>query len=165
MAIRKIVYDYEDMIRKKSREVTEFNQKLWDLLDDMAETMYNADGVGLAAVQIGILRRIAVVDTGEKLYELINPVIIEKSGEQTGTEGCLSSPDEYGIVTRPMNVTVKALDRNGKEYTVSGQELLARAFCHEIDHLDGILFKDLASEMVDLEETHQKKAVRVRKRG
>ncbi|MEG0895680.1 MAG: peptide deformylase, partial [Oscillospiraceae bacterium] len=87
MAIRKIVYDYEDIIRKKSREVTEFNQKLWDLLDDMAETMYNADGVGLAAVQIGILRRIAVVDTGENLYELINPIIIEKNGEQTGSEG------------------------------------------------------------------------------
>lgn len=158
MAIRKIVLDTEDVLRKKSREVTEFNDKLRQLLDDMADTMYAADGVGLAAVQVGILKRVAVINTGEQLYELINPIIVDQSGEQTGSEGCLSSPDEYGEVTRPMSVKVEAFDRYGSKYTVMGEELLARALCHEIDHMDGILFKDLAGETVTIDEhTKQRK--------
>ena len=152
MATRKILFETDETLRKKSREVTEFNQKLWDLLDDMKETMYAADGVGLAAVQVGILKRVVTIDVGDKLYELINPEIIESDGEQTGLEGCLSSPNEYGNVTRPMHVKVKAFDRYGKEFTAEGTELLARAFCHEIDHLNGILFKDLATEMFEVEK-------------
>lgn len=160
MAIRNIVLEGDEILRKKSREVTEFNEKLWQLLDDMAETMYSADGVGLAAVQVGVLRRVVVIDVGDKLYELINPEIVESSGSQTGLEGCLSSPDEYGEVERPMNVKVSALDRYGKQYFVEGTELLARALCHEIDHLNGILFKDLATEMVEVEEVKQRKRKR-----
>lgn len=152
MAIRKIVLDTDEILRKKSRDVTDFNEKLWQLLDDMSETMYSADGVGLAAVQVGVLRRIAVVDTGDHLYEMINPVVLSQDGEQTGTEGCLSSPDEYGEVTRPMNVVVKALDRNGRAYEIKGEVLLARALCHEIDHLNGILFKDLVNDVITIEE-------------
>lgn len=159
MAKRNIVLDTEDLLRKKSREVTEYNEKLWQLLDDMAETMYQEDGVGLAAVQVGILRRAVVIDTGDKKYELINPVILEKSGEQTGAEGCLSSPNQYGTVTRPMHVVAKAFDRNGKEYELEGEGLLARAICHETDHLNGVLFKDLATEVFEIEEEkkHEKK--------
>ncbi|WMJ22377.1 peptide deformylase [Paludicola sp. MB14-C6] len=157
MAVRNIVLEGDEILRKHSREVTEFNEKLWQLLDDMAETMYSADGVGLAAVQVGILRKVVVVDTGDTLYEIINPEIIEKSGSQTGLEGCLSSPDEYGEVERPMKVKVSALDRYGKKYTIEGTELLARALCHEIDHLNGVLFKDIAIEMVEIDETKPKK--------
>jgi peptide deformylase len=160
MAIRNIVLEGDEILRKKSREVTEFNEKLWQLLDDMAETMYSADGVGLAAVQVGVLRRVVVIDVGDKRYELINPEIVESSGSQIGLEGCLSSPDEYGEVERPMNVKVSALDRYGKQYFVEGTELLARALCHEIDHLNGILFKDLATEMVEVEEVKQRKRKR-----
>lgn len=152
MAKRSILTEKDETLRKKSRDVTEFNEKLWQLLDDMSETMYQADGVGLAAVQVGVLRKVVTIDTGDRLYELINPVIISKSGSQTGAEGCLSSPEEYGLVTRPMVVTVKALDRNGKEYKVTGEGLLARALCHEIDHLQGVLFKDIATEMLEPEE-------------
>lgn len=156
MAKRGILNEKEDLLRKISKEVTEFNEKLWQLLDDMAETMYDADGVGLAAVQVGILRRVITIDTGDKLYEMINPVIIEKSGEQEGPEGCLSSPEEYGLVIRPMVVKAKALDRNGKEYIVEGEGLLARAICHECDHLNGVLFKDLATEMLEPDEPKKK---------
>ncbi|MFZ2538631.1 MAG: peptide deformylase, partial [Oscillospiraceae bacterium] len=147
MGKRNIVLETDATLRKKSRDVTEFNEKLWQLLDDMAETMYSADGVGLAAVQVGVLRRVVLVDTGDNLYEVINPIFIEQSGEQTGVEGCLSSPEEYGDVSRPMHVIVKAFDRNGREYQIEGEGLLARALCHEIDHLNGILFKDLAIEL------------------
>lgn len=157
MAKRKIVLDTEELLRKKSREVTDFNEKLWQLLDDMAETMYDADGVGIAAVQVGVLRRAVIIDVGERKYEMINPVIIESDGEQNGSEGCLSSPNEYGLVKRPMRVKAKAFDRNGNEYTVEGEELLARAICHEIDHLDGILFKDLATEMEEPEEIKRRR--------
>lgn len=157
MAIRNIVLDSDELLRKKSKEVTEFNEKLFQLLDDMAETMYSADGVGLAAVQVGMLKRVVIVDTGDRLYEMINPVILEQSGSQTGSEGCLSSPNQYGDVTRPMKVKVKALDRLGKEYTVEGTELLARAFCHEIDHLNGVLFKDLADDLYEVEEPKPKR--------
>lgn len=149
MAIRNMVLEGDDTLRKKSREVTEFNEKLGQLLDDMVETMREHNGVGLAAVQVGVLRRVVVIDIGDEhgVYELINPEIVSSSGEQTGNEGCLSFPGEWGDVTRPMNVTVKALDRQGNPYTVEGEGLLARAFCHEIDHLDGILFIDHAEEV------------------
>ena len=144
--IREIVKEGDDVLRKVCRPVEKFDEKLHLLLDDMYETMLSADGVGLAAPQIGILRRIAVIDVGEGKIELINPEIIKTSGEQTGDEGCLSSPGVFGKVTRPMNVTVKARDRFGKEFEISGKELLARAFCHEIDHLDGVLFVDKIEE-------------------
>lgn len=151
MATRNILTEKDEALRKKSREVTEFNEKLWQLLDDMAQTMYQADGVGLAAVQVGVLRRAITIDAGDCLYEMMNPVILEESGEQEGPEGCLSSPDEFGLVKRPMNVKVKAFDRHGKEYIVDAEGLLARAVCHECDHLNGILFKDLATEMLEPE--------------
>lgn len=142
MALRNIVKDGDPVLRKVSRSVLNFDEKLAQLLDDMAETLYDADGVGLAAPQVGILRRICIVDVGDGLIELINPAITETSGTQTGNEGCLSCPDLYGEVERPMKVTVKAQDRTGKTFTVEGEGLKARAFCHEIDHLNGILFKD-----------------------
>ena len=147
MAKRNIITEGDEILRKKSREVTEFNKKLHQLLDDMAETMYDHDGVGLAAVQVGVLRRVVTIDVGDKLYELVNPEILETSGSQTGLEGCLSFPDEWGTVTRPMKVKVKAQDRDGNEFTAEGEGLLARAFCHEIDHLDGKLFVDMATDL------------------
>ena len=142
MAIRNIVKLGDDILRKKCRTQLTFDERLHMILDDMAETMYNAEGVGLAAPQVGILRRYCIVDVGDGLIELINPVITERSGSQTGEEGCLSIPNEYSSVTRPMNVTVKAQDRHGNNITVSGEGLKARALCHEIDHLDGILYID-----------------------
>lgn len=143
MAVRQIVTD-EEFLRKKCKIVEKFDEKLWQLLDDMAETMYKANGVGLAANQVGVLRRIVVIDTDDNLIELINPEIIETSGTQTGQEGCLSFPGQFGDVTRANVVTVKAQDRFGKEFKITGKELLARAFCHETDHLDGKVFIDLA---------------------
>ncbi len=143
MAIRQIVTD-EEFLRKKCKLVEKFDEKLWELLDDMAETMYKANGVGLAANQVGVLRRIVVIDTDDNLIELINPEIVETSGTQTGQEGCLSFPGQFGDVTRPNVVTVKAQDRFGNEFKIKGKELLARAFCHETDHLDGKVFVDLA---------------------
>ena len=144
MALREIIKFGEDVLRKKCREVTAFDDKLGQLLDDMKETLLSADGVGLAAPQVGILRRAAVIDVrdGKGAIELINPVIIEKTGTQTGNEGCLSAPGEWCEVERPQCVTVKAFDRNGKEFELKGTDLLARAICHEVDHLDGILFID-----------------------
>lgn len=152
MALRTICLEDDEVLRKKSKPVTDFNQKLWDLLDDMAQTMYHANGVGLAAVQVGILRQAVVIDVGDGLIELINPKIISQKGSQTDTEGCLSCPGQYGRVTRPAKVKVLAQDRNGKEFTIKGEELLARAFCHEIDHLSGKIFKDIAEEMVEVKE-------------
>lgn len=146
MAIRTLVYDTDDLLKKKSREVTEFNEKLWTLLDDMADTMHKNNGVGLAAPQIGILRRVCVIDVGAGVIELINPAIVRAEGEQTGLEGCLSSPEMYAPVSRPNDVTVKAQNRHGKNVMFTGKELLARAFCHEIDHLNGVLFADIALE-------------------
>ena len=142
MAIRNIVKVGDDVLRKVCRTQLSFDEKLATILDDMAETMYKAEGVGLAAPQVGLLRRFCVVDIGDGLIELINPVIIEKSGSQKGSEGCLSVPDRYEEVERPMKVTVRAQDRNGKTFTISAEGFLARAFCHEIDHLDGILYID-----------------------
>lgn len=144
MAIRNIVKHGDPVLRKISRTVLSFDERLTTLIDDMKETMYEADGVGLAAPQVGILKRVCVVDIGEGPIELVNPVIIEKSGEQTGSEGCLSLPGNYKTTRRPMYVKVRAQDRNGNTFTVEGEGLLARAFCHEIDHLDGVLFIDRA---------------------
>ena len=142
MAIRNIVKVGDDVLRKVCRTQMTFDEKLWSLLDDMAETMYKAEGVGLAAPQVGILRRVCVVDVGEGLIELINPVITEKSGSQKGSEGCLSVPDRYEEVTRPNKVTVRAQNRKGENIEIKAEGFLARAFCHEIDHLDGIPYID-----------------------
>ena len=142
MAVRNIVEKGDPILRKISRSVLNFDEKLATLIDDMIETMHNADGVGLAAPQVGILRRICVIDVGDGPIELVNPVIIKEEGEQVGSEGCLSVPGQSGIVKRPMKVTVKAQDRKGNTFEISGEELLARAFCHEIDHLNGILYVD-----------------------
>ncbi|MBQ8532545.1 MAG: peptide deformylase [Clostridia bacterium] len=142
MAIRNIVKIGDDVLRKVCRSQLTFDEKLHTVLDDMAETMYKAEGVGLAAPQIGILRRYCVVDVGDGLIELINPVITEKSGSQTGSEGCLSIPDRFEEVVRPLKVTVRAQDRNGKNIVITAEGFKARAFCHEIDHLDGILYID-----------------------
>ena len=146
MAVRQVVTDKE-FLRKKCKPVEKFDEKLWQLLDDMAETMYATNGVGLAAIQVGVLRRAVVIDVDDNLLELINPEIIKVSGSQTGQEGCLSFPGQYGEVTRPRVVTVRAQDRFGKEYTIKGEDLLARAFCHETDHLDGKVFVDLAFDL------------------
>lgn len=142
MAIRNIVEKGDPVLRKISRSVLNFDEKLATLIDDMIETMHNAEGVGLAAPQVGILRRICVVDVGDGPIELVNPVIVKEEGEQVGSEGCLSVPGQSGIVKRPMKVTVKAQDRKGNTFEISGEEFLARAFCHEIDHLNGILYVD-----------------------
>lgn len=152
MAIRNIVKEGDPVLSKKCREVTRFDQRLWTLIDDMAETMHKAGGVGLAAPQVGILKRVVVIDIGEGVIELVNPKIIIKAGEQVTYEGCLSCPGELGITHRPMYVTVKAQDRNGNEITHKGEGLLAKAFCHEIDHLEGIIFKSIATKMLTQEE-------------
>lgn len=152
MAIRNIVKDGDSILNKKCRPVEKFDSKLADLLDDMAETMHLANGVGLAAPQVGILRRIVVIDVGDGVIELINPQIIAFSGEQEGIEGCLSFPGEWGITKRPQYVKVKAFDRNGNEFTKDGKDLLAKAFCHEIDHLNGIVFKQVAERMLTPKE-------------
>ncbi len=187
MALRDIVLEGDDILTKKCRPVKKFDDKLATLLDDMAQTLHTADGVGLAAPQVGILRRVCRIDVGEPeenknskskstpankpaeaqssdmadnhsttLVELINPEIISSKGEQDGAEGCLSCPNEYGVVKRPMYVTVKAQDRYGNEFTVSGEGLKARAFCHEIDHLNGIMFKSKVSRMLAPDEIEHK---------
>jgi peptide deformylase len=142
MAIRQIVQIGDTVLRKKSKVVEKIDAKIIQLLDDMADTMYHADGVGLAAPQVGILKRVVVIDIGDGLLELINPEIIETSGEQLDDEGCLSVVGEAGAVRRPYRVKVRAFDRNGNLIEIEGEELLARAFCHEIDHLEGVLFVD-----------------------
>ena len=140
MALRNIVKLGDPILNKTSRKVEKFDDKLAALIDDMLETMYSANGVGLAAVQVGILKRVVVIDIGEGPMELVNPEITMKEGEQQESEGCLSLPGKYGITSRPQKVQVKAQDRNGKWQVFTGEDLKARAFCHEIDHLDGILF-------------------------
>ena len=142
MALRNILTDENPRLRKHAKPVTEITPKILALLDDMAETMYAARGGGLAAPQVGVLRRVVVIDVGDGLIELINPEIISREGEDVDEEGCLSLPDKKGVVIRPKTVTVKALDRAGNEITVTGEDLLARALCHETDHLEGILFMD-----------------------
>ena len=149
MAIREIREKGDEILYKKCKAVVKFDEKLHILLDDMYETMQSRDGVGLAAPQVGILKRAVVIDVGDGKIELINPEIVEESGEQTGSEGCLSVPGVFGEVTRPNVVTVKAQDRNGKWFKITGKELLARAFCHEIEHLDGKLFLDRVIRLID----------------
>ena len=148
MAKLKIVKLGDDILRKVCRPVDKITPRILTLLDDMAETMHAADGVGLAAPQVGILRRIVVVEVEEgNLIELINPKIIAFSGSQEDTEGCLSVPGKFGTVTRPMHVTVRALNRKGETFDITGSGLLARAFCHELDHLDGKLYIDIARDI------------------
>ncbi len=149
MAIRNIRVDDDPILRKTSRPVTDFNDRLFDLLDDMKDTLYKSGGVGLAAPQVGVLRRVVVMDVSEDrsdYIELINPEITSIEGTQTGTEGCLSLPGLYGTVTRPMIVKVKAQNREGKWCLYKGEGLKARCFCHELDHLDGVLYKDKLDE-------------------
>ena len=160
MALRNIVKEGDPILTKKCRPVTEFNDRLHQLLDDMRQTLLEADGVGLAAPQVGVLRRVVVVldinreteNVDEQIIELVNPEIIASSGEQYGTEGCLSVPGIYGFVTRPEEVTVRAQDRFGKTFEVTGTGLTARCFCHEQDHLEGHLFKELADKLLTAEE-------------
>lgn len=152
MAIRQIVKEGDDVLAKKCRTVEKFDARLATLIDDMIETLHLSNGVGLAAPQVGILRRVVVIDVGEGVIELINPKIIAYSGEQETLEGCLSCPGEWGYTRRPDYVKVKAQDRNGNEYTIEGRELLAKAFCHELDHLEGIIFKQKAIRMLTPEE-------------
>lgn len=152
MAIRNIRKLGDDILRKKCRNVEKIDDRILTLLDDMADTMNEANGVGLAAPQVGILKRVVVIDVGDGLIELINPVIIDKTGSATELEGCLSVPGKWGTVTRPQKVTVRALDRNGNEFEITGDGMLAKAFCHEIDHLDGIVFVDKVEEYIEPED-------------
>ena len=153
MALRNIVTVGDSVLTKVSRPVTKFDRRLHQLLDDMTETLVDAGGVGLAAPQVGQLRRVVVVDTGEDgILELVNPEIIAQSGEQTGLEGCLSVPGEYGIVTRPNEVTVRAQDRDGNWFEAEGEGLIARCFCHELAHLEGQLYTAVAERMLTEEE-------------
>jgi peptide deformylase len=160
MAIRNILNASEPRLHKKSRLVTEYNERLHELIDDMRETLLKSGGVGLAAPQVGVLRRVVLVmDTNredltddEQIIEMVNPEIIETDGEQTGYEGCLSLPDLYGIVTRPEYVKVRAFDRFGNEFTVDGHGLTARAFCHETDHLEGKIFSELTDKLLSSED-------------
>ncbi len=142
MAIRNIVKIGDEVLRKVCRTQLTFDERLWTLLDDMADTMYKAEGVGLAAPQVGILKRVCIVDVGEGLVELINPVIDSKKGSQSGSEGCLSVPNRFEEVKRPMKVTVHAQNRFGESFSLTAEGFMARALCHEIDHLDGVLYID-----------------------
>ena len=159
MAILKILKEEDPTLRKVSREVTEITPRVLTLLDDMKDTLHKANGCGLAAPQVGVLRRIVIIETESgKLYEMINPEIIERSDElQHELEGCLSIPGQWGITERPKTVTVRAMDRNGKYYRLTGTDLLARAICHETDHLDGVLYKDIALHMLTPEELEEMK--------
>lgn len=152
MALRNIVKEGDEVLTKKCRPVEKFDDRLASLLDDMYETMIAGNGVGLAAPQVGMLRRAFVIDIGEGKLEFVNPEIIKTSGRQETGEGCLSCPGEYGITIRPRFVTVKAQDRNGKKFTMDASDLLAKAICHENDHLDGILFKAHVIRMLDEDE-------------
>lgn len=144
MALRNIVKYGDDILRKKSRKVDVVNDRILTLIEDMKDTLYKNDGVGLAAPQVGVLKRVIVIDIGEGIIKLVNPEIIETEGKYVDTEGCLSIPGRQGRVERPKKVKVKALNEKGEEVVIEGEDLLARAFCHEIDHLDGILFIDKA---------------------
>lgn len=152
MAIRNIRKLGDDILRKKCRPVEIIDNRILTLLDDMAETMNQANGVGLAAPQVGVLKRVVVIDVGDGLIELINPVIVDTIGSVTSAEGCLSVPGKWGTVTRPQKVTVKALNRDGEEIKITGDGMLAKAFCHELDHLDGVVFVDKVEEYIDPEE-------------
>lgn len=145
MALRQVRYDGDDILRKKCKDVTKMTERTQTLIDDMFDTMYEANGVGLAAPQVGILKKIVVIDVDDgNQYVLINPIIVEKDGEQTGDEGCLSLPGKVATVTRPNHVVCRCLNEDMEEIEIEGEGLLARAICHEVDHLDGILYKDVA---------------------
>ena len=152
MAIRNIVTLGDDVLTKKCRPVEKFDERLSALVEDLFDTLYESGGAGLAAPQVGVLRRVAVIDIDENPIELINPEIVSREGSQTGAEGCLSNPGKYGIVTRPQKVTVRAQDRFGEWHEYTGEDLLARAFCHETEHLDGKMFMELVSEWIEVSE-------------
>ena len=152
MGIRKILTDKDPALHKVCKPVEAFDAKLHKLLDDMADTLEKANGVGLAAPQVGILRRVVIVDTGEGILELINPTMLETSGEQVGAEGCLSVPGKYGLVKRPYYAKVRAQDRNGEWFEAEGEELIGRCFCHENDHLDGIIYTEVMERLLTEEE-------------
>ena len=152
MGLRKILTDKEPSLHKVCRPVEKFDGRLHKLLDDMVETMQDAHGVGLAAPQIGILRRVVVVDTGDGVLELVNPTLLETDGEEMGPEGCLSVPGKYGLVKRPYYAKVRAQDRNGNWFEAEGEEIIARCFCHELDHLDGIVYTEVMERFLLDEE-------------
>ena len=152
MGLRKILTDRDPALHKVCKPVEVFDKKLHKLLDDMRETLIDSNGVGLAAPQVGILRRVVLVDTGEEILELINPEMLETDGEQVGPEGCLSVPGKYGLVKRPYWAKVRAQDRNGDWYEAEGEELIARCFCHELDHLDGIVYTEVMDRYLTEEE-------------
>ena len=155
MGIRKILTDKEPALHKVCKPVEVFDRKLHKLLDDMIDTLEEAQGVGLAAPQVGILRRVVVVDTGDGILELVNPTMVETSGEQVGAEGCLSVPGKYGLVKRPMYAKVRAQDRNGQWFEAEAEELIARCFCHELDHLDGIVYTEVMEHFLTDEELEE----------
>ena len=152
MGLRNILTDKDPALHKVCRPVEKFDKRLHKLLDDMAQTLAEANGVGLAAPQVGILRRVVLVDTGDRVLELVNPTLLETSGEQVGAEGCLSVPGRYGLVKRPNFAKVRAQDRNGNWFEAEGEELIARCFCHELDHLDGILYTEVMERFLTEEE-------------
>ncbi len=152
MAIRNIVTLGDDVLTKKCRPVEKFDDRLKELIQDLFDTLYESGGVGLAAPQVGILRRVAVIDLEDDPIELVNPEIIYTEGSQTGTEGCLSNPGKFGIVTRPQKVKVRAQDRFGEWHEYTGEDLLARAFCHETEHLDGTMFMEHVTQWIEVEE-------------
>jgi len=155
MAVRPIIYDPDPILHKKCHPVTKFDKKLGNILTDMTQTMLDANGVGLAGPQIGYMRRVCVVlDTldNDRIIEMVNPEVVETEGEQTGSEGCLSFPNKFGMVTRPRIVTVRAQDRNGEWFTIKSHDLTARAFLHEIDHLDGHVFTEKVTEYIHYDE-------------
>ena len=152
MGLRKILTDKDPALHKVCRPVEKFDQRLHKLLDDMRDTLLDSGGVGLAAPQIGILRRVVVVDVGDEILELVNPTMLETDGEQIGPEGCLSVPGKYGLVKRPYYAKVRAQDRYGEWYEAEGEELIARCFCHELDHLDGIVYTEVMERFLTEEE-------------
>ena len=152
MGLRKILTDKEPALHKVCKPVTAFDSKLHKLLDDMRETLIDSNGVGLAAPQVGILRRVVLVDVGDDILELVNPTLLETDGEQMGAEGCLSVPGKYGLVLRPYWAKVRAQDRYGDWYEAEGEELIARCFCHELDHLDGIIYTEVMERFLTEEE-------------
>ena len=154
MGLRKILTTKDPALHKVCKPVVNFDKRLYALLDDMRETLIDSGGVGLAAPQVGILRRVVLVDTGEEILELINPEMLETDGEQVGAEGCLSVPDKYGLVKRPYYAKVRAQDRDGNWYEAEGEELIARCFCHELDHLDGIVYTEIMDRFLTEEELY-----------
>ncbi|MDO5400656.1 MAG: peptide deformylase [Eubacteriales bacterium] len=152
MGLRKILTDKDPALHKVCRPVVNFDGRLHRLLDDMRETLVEANGVGLAAPQVGILRRVVIVDLGDEILELVNPQLLETDGEQEGAEGCLSVPGKYGLVKRPNFARVRAQDRDGQWYEAEGEELIARCFCHELDHLDGIMYTEVMERFLTEEE-------------